>query len=111
MIRTKFLRWIPLDPISFDKERQPSKDADKMYILYTDLIETVNKIMDLCIYWESYPPWYESKNGVKTKIKKNKTDIKCPVWGVLSKQIKTIFKRLAQGGGGLGPRQSRLAQV
>lgn len=73
MTKTKFLRWMPLKPIPFDKERQPSKDAYKMYYLYTDFIEMVNKIMDLCIYWESTNPWYEPrKPGPKPKSEKQK---------------------------------------
>ena len=71
MAKTKFLRWLSLDPIQLDETRELSKDARKVYCMYTDLIETVNKIMDLCIYWESSQPWYEPKKpGRKPKSEK-----------------------------------------
>lgn len=71
MTKTKFLRWAPLKPIPLDKEKKLAPYGYDVHLIYSDLIETVNKIMDLCIYWESYPPWYERKKcGRKPKSEK-----------------------------------------
>ena len=72
MPKTKFVRWMPLDPVPLDNTRELARDAYKVYCMYTDLIETVNKIMDLCIYWESSQPCMNQKNPAANQNQKNK---------------------------------------